>query len=51
MRKQKRKRGRTLSNQSIPYFKNHLIAMYLKYLILKVFMYGYESWTIKKVIM
>ena len=34
-RKQKRKGGRTLSNQSILYFKNHLIARYLKYLISK----------------
>ena len=34
-RKQNRKGGRTLSNQSILYFKNHLIARYLKYLISK----------------
>ena len=47
-RKQKRNGGRTLSNQSIPYFKNHLMARYLKYLILKVVMYGCESWTIRK---
>ena len=47
-RKQKRKGGRTSSNQNILYFKNHLIARYLKSLILKVVMYGCESWTIKK---
>ena len=47
-RKQKRKGGRTSSNQKILYFKNHLIARYLKSLILKVVMYGCESWTIRK---